>query len=425
MLFTYRFLTSILYPILILIVYIRVFLKKEHRKRFKEKISINHFNIKRNFKKKLIWFHVASIGELQSILPLINKITKTSQHIEILVTTVTLSSANLLEKKLKGLQNINHRFFPFDLNSLSIAFLEKWKPDLVCFVDSEIWPNFLINIKDKKIPLILLNGRITKKTFKRWIRIPKFAKQIFNSFDICLASSKESENNLKLLNANNIIFIGNLKFTYEIDNQINLNDDLEKKPLKNFYTWCAASTHKGEEEIVIKTHLLLKKNNKSLKTIIIPRHINRCTDIKNICEKYNLKYQILNENEKINPNSKIIIINSYGVLQNYYKLCKIVFIGKSLIPKLKNEGGQNPIEPAKHGCKILHGPFVYNFKEIYEQLAKYNISKQINNEFELAKKIENNFKLPTEYNNKLINSLNEYGNKILEETLKKINHYIK
>ena len=221
------------------------------------------------------------------------------------------------------------------------------------------------------------------------------------------------------------MFIGNLKFTYEINNQININDDIEKKPLKNFYTWCAASTHKGEEEIVIKTHLLLEKNNKSIKTIIIPRHINRCTIIKNICEKYNLKYQILNENEVFNPSSNIIIINSYGVLQKYYKLCKIVFVGKSLIPKLQNVGGQNPIEPAKHGCKILHGPFVYNFKEIYDQLASYNISEQINNEFELAKKIENNFKLPAEYSNKLINSLNEYGNKILEETLKKINHYIK
>ena len=255
MFFAYRFLTSLLYPILILIIYIRVFLKKEDAIRYKEKISIDHFNIKRDFKKKLIWFHVASIGELQSILPLINKINKTSKNVEVLITTVTLSSANLLEKKLKDLQNINHRFFPLDLNSLSIAFLEKWKPDLVCFVDSEIWPNFLINVKEKKIPLVLLNGRITRKTFKKWSRIPKFAKQIFNCFDLCLASSNESENNLKLLNASNIMFIGNLKFTYEINNEININDDIEKKPLKNFNTWCAASTHEGEEEIIIISEL--------------------------------------------------------------------------------------------------------------------------------------------------------------------------
>ena len=425
MLFAYRFLTLILYPILILIIYIRVFFKKEHEERYKEKISIDHFNVRRNFKKKLIWFHVASIGELQSIFPLINKITKTSKNIEVLITTVTLSSANLLKKKLTNSQNINHRFFPIDLNFLSIAFLEKWKPDLVCFIDSEIWPNFIINIKEKKIPLILLNGRITKKTFKRWNKIPKFAKKIFNSFDLCLASSQESKNNLKLLNANNIIFIGNLKFTYNIDNQINSINDTQNKSLKNFNTWCAASTHKGEEEIIIKTHLLLEKNINFLKTIIIPRHIDRCTSIKNICEKFNLKCQILNEDEKINPNSVIIIINSYGALQRYYRLCKMVFIGKSLVPKLKNVGGQNPIEPAKYGCKILHGPFVYNFKEVYKQLSSYNISEQINNEFELAEKIENNFKFTNEYSNKFIISLNEYGNKILEETLKKINHYIK
>jgi 3-deoxy-D-manno-octulosonic-acid transferase len=425
MLLAYRFLTSILYPILIFIIYIRVFLKKELVRRYKEKISIDHFNIKRDFKKKLIWFHVASIGELQSILPLINKITKTSQNIEVLVTTVTISSANLLKKKLIELQNTIHRFLPLDLNFLSKAFVEKWRPDLVCFVDSEIWPNFLINIKEKKIPLILLNGRITKKTFKRWNRIPKFAKEIFNTFDLCLASSKESENNLKLLNANNIKLIGNLKFTYEVNNQINLNHDIENKFLKNFNTWCAASTHEGEEEIIIKTHLLLEKKIQSLKTIIIPRHIDRCTSIKNICEKFNLICQILNENELINPNSNIVIVNSYGVLQKYYKICKIVFVGKSLMPKLKNVGGQNPIEPAKHGCKILHGPFVYNFQEIYKQLASHSISEQINNEIELAEKIENNLNMTHEYSDKIIISLNEYGNKILEETLKKINHYIK
>ena len=165
MLFAYRFLTSIIHPILILIIYLRVFLKKEHGTRYKEKILINYFNIKRDLKKKLIWFHVASIGELQSILPLINKITKTSQNIEILITTVTLSSANLLKRKLIELQNVNHRFFPLDLNSLSIAFLEKWKPDLVCFVDSEIWPNFLINIKVKSIFFDKKNWR--KKSYDK------------------------------------------------------------------------------------------------------------------------------------------------------------------------------------------------------------------------------------------------------------------
>ena len=424
MLFVYRFFTSIFYPILVLIIFIRVFLKKEHSKRYKEKISIHHFNIRRDFKKKLVWFHAASIGELQSILPLINQITKKSSNLEILITTVTLSSSNLFEKKLIDLQNTNHRFFPLDLNFLSKTFLEKWKPNLVCFVVSEIWPNFLINIKEKKIPLILLNGRITKKTFKKWNKIPKFAKKIFSSFDICLASSKESQNNLKLLNANNIILIGNLKFTYEINNEIKFNDGVENKFLKNFNTWCAASTHEGEEEIIIKTHLLLEKNIKLLKTIIIPRHIDRTTSIRNICKNYNLKYQILNENDEINHNSNIIIVNSYGLLQKYYKLCNIVFVGKSLIPKLKNVGGQNPIEPAKHGCKILHGPFVYNFEEIYNQLARYNISEQINNEFELAERIENNFKIPSEYSNESIISLNEYGNKILEETSKKIIHHI-
>ena len=425
MLIVYKFLTIIFYPLLILLIYFRVLIKKEHNLRYKEKLFSRHFNIVKNYKKKLIWFHVASIGELQSILPLVNKTTKAYSNIEILITTVTLSSYGLLEKKLAELPNVKHRFFPLDINFLTISFLEKWKPDLVCFVDSEIWPNFLTNIKIKKIPLVLLNGRITKKTYKRWKKIPIFASQIFNSFNLCLASSKESEKNLKLLRAKNIIFVGNLKFTYEINNKINLNDNTNIHLLKNYNVWCAASTHPGEEQFIIKTHLLLEKKIKSFKTIIVPRHIYRSEKIKNICKNFNLKYQILSNENKIDLNADVFIINSYGTLQKYYNLCSIVFVGKSLIPKLKHVGGQNPIEPAKYGCKIFHGPYVYNFEEIYEKLANQAISQEINNEYELAERLENNFLMPRANNKDSVKLLNDYGNKIIEETFKKISHYVK
>ena len=167
MLGIYRFLTFILYPLFIILIFLRSIYKKESRIRYKEKIFSSSFNSNRNIKKKLIWFHAASIGETLSIIPLVDEINNLNKNIEFLITTVTLSSANLLKKRLEGYNNVSHRFFPFDLESLSEKFLSLWRPNLICFVDSEIWPNFLFKIKEKKIPLVLLNGRITKKTYTR------------------------------------------------------------------------------------------------------------------------------------------------------------------------------------------------------------------------------------------------------------------
>ena len=157
MLIVYRCLTFILSPFLIFLTYCRLILKKEDKLRFKEKIFSSSFNPTIDSDKKLIWFHAASIGEVLSILPLINELNNSNKYLNFLITSVTLSSANLLEKKLKQFNNITHRFFPFDTYKLSKKFLDMWKPDLICFVDSEIWPNFLFAIKKREIPLVLIN----------------------------------------------------------------------------------------------------------------------------------------------------------------------------------------------------------------------------------------------------------------------------
>ena len=179
MLIVYRYLTTLLFPIFLVLIFFRLVFKKEDSLRYKEKIFSSSFNIDRDPSKKLIWFHVASIGELLSILPLIDELNKSSKNINILITSVTLSSSKLFEEKLNQYTNVIHRFFPLDTEHLSRYFLNSWKPDLVCFVDSEIWPNYLFKIKEKKIPLILINARITKKTFDRWKIFSSFAKKIF------------------------------------------------------------------------------------------------------------------------------------------------------------------------------------------------------------------------------------------------------
>ena len=423
MLQVYRYLTYLLFPIFIILIYFRSILNKEDRIRYKEKIFFSHFNLLKDDKKKLVWFHAASIGECLSILPLIEEINKRKRNINFLITTVTLSSSKLLEKKLNQYDNIVHRFFPLDVEILSEKFLMLWKPDLVCFVDSEIWPNFLFKIKEKNIPLLLVNARLTKKTFDRWKTILSFAKKVFSNFDLCLAASDESKGNLSKLHVKNLKYIGNLKYAGE-----NVPRDLEdrnKKILNNFKTWCAASTHKGEEAIILKTHLEIKKKYSNILTIIVPRHISRSFGIKNLSDKLNLNTQILGEGDTINRNTEILIINSFGVLSEYFNFCKNIFVGKSFVKKLKNVGGQNPIEAAKLGCKIFHGPYVYNFHEIYEHLRSFGIAEKVNNELELAKKIIKNFDNSIEKNQQKLNLLNNYGEKILKQTAIELEEFLK
>jgi len=423
MLQVYRYLTFFSFPLLIILIYLRSIFKKEDKVRFKEKIFRSHFKILKDNDKKLIWFHAASIGECLSIMPLINELNNKHKNIIFLITTVTLSSSKLLEKKLNQYQNIIHRFFPLDLQFLAESFLNNWKPHLVCFVDSEIWPNFLFKIKEKKIPLLLINARITKKSFNKWKVFLNFAKRVFKNFDLCLAASTESQKNLNLLGVKNLKYIGNLK--YSIQNDRSEIENSNKKILNDYKTWCAASTHSSEEITVIKTHIQLKKRYNNILTVIVPRHVNRCYYIENLSKKFNLNSQILNDNDLIDSNIEILIINSFGVLPKYFNYCKNIFIGKSLIEKKKGVGGQNPIEAAKSGCKIFHGPYVYNFYEVYELLNSYGISEEINNELELAEKLIKNLENPTIINQAKLDLLDSYGVQILKKTSQEIDVYLK
>ena len=422
MLQVYRYLTYFLFPIFIILIYFRSLFNKEDKKRFKEKIFSSHFMARKDNSKKLVWFHAASIGECLSILPLIDEINNKNNNINFLITTVTLSSSKLLENKLNKYNNIDHRFLPLDIILLVENFLSSWKPDLVCFVDSEIWPNFLFKIKEKKIPLLLINARLTKKSFNRWNVILNFAKKVFSNFDLCITANEESKDNLSKLNVKNLKYIGNLK--YSVQSIYEELGDSNKKVLNNYKTWCAASTHSGEELIVIRTHLRIKKNYNNVLTIIIPRHIGRSFSIESLSKKFNLKTQILNDNDLINPNTEILIINSFGVLPKYFNYCKNIFIGKSFVKEKENVGGQNPIEAAKLGCKIFYGPYVYNFKEIYERLKSYGMAEKIDKEIELAEKIIENFKKPMIKDQEKVNLLNTYGKKILKETALEVNAYL-
>ena len=422
MILVYRILTNLIYPFLLILIYFRKILKKEDTIRYKEKILTSHFNVKRKIKSKLILFHAASIGEFKSIIPIIEVLKKKNNNLEILITTVTLSSSNIASGELKKFSNVYHRFMPLDVDFLVNNFLNLWSPSAIFLVDSEIWPNLICKANKNKIPLALINARITTKTFNRWMIFPNLAKKIFNCFNLCLTSNLETKDYLEKLNVKNAYFNGNIKLINHLSkkNIENPNDKVLSK--KRF--WFAASTHKDEDVFCLKTHLELKKKYKDIITIIAPRHIVRIPNIKSLCETYNLNVQILNKNDLISEDKEIILINSFGLLNNFFKFAKSVFIGKSNVKKLRFVGGQNPIDAAKLGCKIYHGPYVYNFKEIYEILEKNNISKKIMNYEELSNNLIKDLETTHKEDNQIKNVIDSLGQKTLIDTMKNIDNFL-
>ena len=207
MLFIYNIFLLIILLISPIILLIRIFLGKEDKTRFKEKFCL--FS-KKNYVDGTIWFHGASVGEILSIIPIIKRFEKDTKIKKILITSSTTSSSQILSR-YKFKKTI-HQFYPFDVNILTKLFIDYWKPKLAIFVDSEIWPNMYNNLNKKKIPLILLNARITKKSFNRWKYFPNFSKNIFEKISVALPQNKESKKYLKLLGTKNIKIAGNIKF---------------------------------------------------------------------------------------------------------------------------------------------------------------------------------------------------------------------
>ena len=374
MLFIYRILINLILILSPIILIFRFFKRKEDTKRFKEKFC--YFS-QRKRNGKLIWFHGASVGELQSIIPLLERLEKNKDISQILITSNTLSSSKIIENY--RFRKIIHQFFPIDTNFFSKKFVNYWKPSVAFFIDSEIWPNMIYNLNKKNIPTILLNGRITRKTFNKWRIFPNFAKEIFSKFNLCLPSSNESKSYLKKLGNKKVKLIGNIKFTQSENEKISIDYDL-KNFIKFKKTWCASSTHDTEEIFCGLVHQKLKRKHKDLLTIIIPRHIERVANIEDQLNKLKLKTHLHLPKKKIQKDTDIYIVNSYGKTKSFYNNCKNIFLGGSIV----NHGGQNPLEATRFGCNILHGPNIYNFKEIYKFLKLNKMSINITNQKQMV-----------------------------------------
>ncbi len=409
MFFFYQLIISILLLTSPVIIIYRIFKRKEDTKRFLEKFS---FPSKKRKKGKIIWFHGASVGEIMSIIPLIKEYEKNKSINQILITSSTLSSSKII-KKFKFKKTI-HQFYPIDHFLLTNNFLNYWRPDLAIFIESEIWPYMFKNLKDKKIPLVLLNARITKKTFNRWSKINFFSKLVFGMITVAYPQNLETKDYLKKIKTKKINHIGNLKFAENPEENFSKINKKLKSELNKNKIWVGSSTHKNEEIFCANAHKELKKKIKNLITIIIPRHVHRANEIALEMKKIDLKVAYHSSNSKTLKNIDIYIVDTFGETKLFHKISSTVFLGGSIIKR----GGQNPLEAARLGSRILHGPNTDNFNDVYKQLKSLNISKKINTPLQLASSIV--FKKNKNSGKKI----KQIGKKILQKTINELDNLI-
>ena len=360
MLRIYQILSTLLIPVIIVNIFIRIYRKKEDRVRFIERFGKP--TIKKNSEKKILWIHSASIGEFKSSDLIIERYHKV---FDILVTTTTKSSAEYIKEFYKN--KVVHQYIPFDVSIWCSRFLNFWKPNLILWIESDIWPNMLNKIRVKDINCLYLNARISPSSFKKWKSTKNLYKNSLKNFNKIFAQSTNDKKRINELTDLQIEYIGNLKLAKKKNNSA-INKDQSN-------TILIASTHSNEEEGIIKSiKTTIREFN--LRIYLAPRHPERINSIKQKLNKegFNISLESKKEYEKKN----IVIIDSFGKLDQYFKISDLVILGGSF---LKNIGGHNPIEPASYGCAIISGNYVDNWTNIYEDMVKAN-SCIIVNKFE-------------------------------------------
>ena len=406
----YTCLSYLLHFFLNIFLKFKIFKKKEDPLRYQEKLGI--YNLKNN--ESTIWFHSSSLGEIKSITSLIlfyeKKISK-----KILLTTSTKSSAEYCQKQFHNYKNIVHQFAPLDSPIVVKKFLNHWKPKVCIFVESEIWPNLIF--ESKKIgKLILLNARLSENSFSKWKIFKAFAKEIFNQFDLILTQSYKTKSFIEYFENQRAKHYGNLKFC-ESNNKDNMQVPNNFKFQKN--TWAAMSTHRSEEKFIIDTIRIMKRNNFISSCVLVPRHINRVVEITKLLKKNKMTYEL--HSQKISSSEKVdfFIIDSYGQAKEIFSKINTVFMGGTII----QHGGQNPIEAAKEGCKIFHGPSIENFDEIFLFLRENQISQQIKDQQDLAEVLTKELKNPGDRGT-IRKVIEEKGQKILIDHVNCLNSFI-
>lgn len=312
---------------------------------------------------RLVWMHAASIGEAFSVLRLIERLRSEQPTLNVLVTTGTVTSAVLMGQRLPA--GAVHQFVPVDRLAWVRSFLDHWQPDLALWIESEFWPNLLTETAARGIPMMLVNARMSPKSFARWQRFQSVFEPLIKGFAVCLAQDEDEADRLRALGARNVKVSGNLKHAssplpYDEAQFAALTRDMMRRP-----RWIAASTHDGEEAAAGNAHKLLRPRHPGLLTLIVPRHPERAELIATMLRTNGLTVARRSQNEPLNSRTDIYLADTLGELGLFYRLAPVAFVGGSLVPR----GGQNVLEPARLGCAVIAGPHMENFQSIADELT--------------------------------------------------------
>ena len=375
----YRGLTTAGLPLIQLLLQTRIARGKEDPTRIEERRGVASLQRPEG---PLVWLHAASIGEAQSVLVLIDRLTRERPALNVLMTTGTVTSAALMRERLP--KRAIHQFVPVDRPAWVRRFISYWRPDLALWVESELWPNLLLETATRDIPMVLLNARISANSHTGWQRARGLAQRLLSSLSLVLAQDETIAERLRDLGATNVTVSGNLKtaagpLPATAADLLELQDAIGSRPV-----WLAASTHDGEEEIAGQVHTAVTNKIPALLTIIAPRHPQRATEIAARLKREKFTVARRSLSEPITGQVDIYLADGTGELGLFYRIAPLAFIGGSLIP----HGGQNMLEAALLNCAILHGPHVANFQAIADDLARAGASRQIDGATALAATVE-------------------------------------
>ncbi len=371
----YRMLTRMAAPFASLVLDWRTRRGKEEPERRPERYGIASAPRPPGF---LVWFHAASVGEANAALPVIETIAAERPELRILLTTATVTSARLARTRLP--KGVLHQYIPLDSQGFMRRFLQHWRPDLAVLVESEIWPNLVLETKARDIPLVLINGRISTSSFKRWRRRPGMSRPIFSSFDLALAQNDGLAERFAQLGVQRTLGVGNLKADappppVDLPGRRKLAAALAGRTV-----WLAASTHPGEDEIIAAAHLKMRTSVPDLLTIIVPRHPERGPLIADQLKLTGLGAALRSEGQLPDASTDIYVADTIGELGLFYALSPVAFVGGSL----GTRGGQNPVEPIKLGAAVLTGPNFQNFRDSYTALLRAGGCREVSDAASLA-----------------------------------------
>ncbi len=326
----------------------------------------------------LVWIHGASVGESLSILPLVDRLQDIRPGLAFLVTTGTITSARLMAERLPT--SAFHQFAPVDHPGYVARFLDHWRPDAGLFVESEFWPNLLLNARARTPFMALVNGRVSPSSYEAWSKRPRTIRYLLSAFDLMIAQDRKNADRLTELSRRETPTFGNLKNSAP---PLPCDEQERAKLLKavgDRPVWLAASTHPEEERTALAAHKLLSREFPDLLTLIAPRHPARGAEIADLAQAERLKAQRRSQSRDLAPETQVYVADTLGELGVFYQLSNVALVGGSLVPK----GGHNPLEPARLGAAILHGPHTFNFDETYAEMRSGGGAALVRNERDLA-----------------------------------------